>query len=228
MDDEQETYKMWRVRKTVMQLCHDRGYLVTQEELDQSLDQFKEQFGDKPSERRPARSDLVVLVAHNDDPTDQMFVFFPDEPKIGIKTIKTYCTRMQEENITRAIIVVQQGMTPSAKQSLVDMAPKYILEQFLESELLINITEHELVPEHVVMTTDEKQELLTRYKLKDNQLMRIQAGDPVARYFGLKRGTVRCLLRQCMDNINTDLFQVVKIIRSSETAGRYISYRLVV
>ena len=46
MDDEQETYKMWKVtscekvlwnesinlqvRKTVMQLCHDRGYLVTQ------------------------------------------------------------------------------------------------------------------------------------------------------------------------------------------------------
>ena len=28
MDDEQETYKMWKVRKTVMQLCHDRGYLV--------------------------------------------------------------------------------------------------------------------------------------------------------------------------------------------------------
>lgn len=27
-----------------------------------------------------------------------------------------YCQRMQEENITRAIIVVQMGMTPSAKQ----------------------------------------------------------------------------------------------------------------
>lgn len=114
------------------------------------------------SEKRPARVDLIVLVAHNDDPTDQMFVFFPDEPKIGIKTIKTYCQRMQDENIHRAIIVVQQGMTPSAKQSLVDMAPKYILEQFLESELLINITEHELVPEHVVMTPEEKQELLAR------------------------------------------------------------------
>lgn len=47
-------------------------------------------------------------------------------------------------------------------QSLVDMAPKYILEHFLESELLINITEHELVPEHIVLTPDEKQELLTR------------------------------------------------------------------
>lgn len=60
----------FQVRKTVMQLCHDRGYLVTQvigpsfkskvelslqDELDQTLEQFKEQFGDKPSERRPAR-----------------------------------------------------------------------------------------------------------------------------------------------------------------------------
>ena len=51
---------------------------------------------------------------------------------------------MQDENIQRAIIVVQQNMTPSAKQSLFDMAPKYILEQFLEQELLINITEHEV------------------------------------------------------------------------------------
>lgn len=39
-----------------------------------------------------------------------------EEPKVGIKTIKVYCQRMQEENITRALIVVQQGMTPSAKQ----------------------------------------------------------------------------------------------------------------
>jgi DNA-directed RNA polymerase I, II, and III subunit RPABC1 len=209
MDDEAETYKLWRIRKTVMQMCRDRGYLVTQYELDQTLDQFKEQFGDRPSERRPNRTDLSILVAHNDDPTDQMFVFFPEDAKVGIKTIKQYCQRMQEENISRAIIVVQQGMTPSAKQSLVDMAPKYILEMFLEAELMINITEHELVPEHVVMTPEEKKELLQRYKLKEHQLPRIQQSDPVARYFGLKRG------------------QVVRIIRPSETAGRYVTYRMV-
>ena len=97
---------------------------------------------------------------------------------------------MQQENISRAIIVVQTGMTPSAKQALVDMAPKYTLEQFREAELMINITEHELVPEHVVMNEEEKKELLTRYKLKEHQLPRIQQSDPVARYFGLKRGQV--------------------------------------
>uniref|UniRef100_A0A8C5K0Y5 DNA-directed RNA polymerases I, II, and III subunit RPABC1 n=1 Tax=Jaculus jaculus TaxID=51337 RepID=A0A8C5K0Y5_JACJA len=174
MDDEEQTYRLWKIRKTIMQLCHDRGYLVTQDELDQTLEEFKAQFGDKPSEGRPQRTDLTVLVTHNDDPTDQMFVFFPEEPKVGTKTIKVYCQRMQEENITR--------MTPSAKQ---------------------------LVPEHVVMTKEEVTELLARYKLRESQLPRIQAGDPVARYSGIKRG------------------QVVKIMRPSETAGRYITYRLV-
>lgn len=120
-----------------------------------------------------------------------------------------YCQRMQQENISRAIIVVQSGMTPSAKQALIDMAPKYSLEQFREAELMINITEHELVPQHVVMTPEGKKELLQRYKLKELQLPRIQQSDPVARYFGLRRG------------------QVVRIVRASETAGKYITYRLV-
>ncbi len=97
---------------------------------------------------------------------------------------------MQEEKISRAIIVVQTGMTPSAKQSLVDMAPKYTLETFREAELMINVIAHELVPEHVVMTPDEKKELLARYKLKEHQLPRIQQSDPIARYYGLKRGQV--------------------------------------
>lgn len=59
--------------------------MVTQDELDQTLEEFKAQFGDKPSEGRPRRTDLTVLVAHNDDPTDQMFVFFPgDYTKIDL------------------------------------------------------------------------------------------------------------------------------------------------
>ena len=37
-------------------------------------------------------------------------------PIILLANLFRYCNRMQEENITRAIIVVQMGMTPSAKQ----------------------------------------------------------------------------------------------------------------
>jgi len=73
------------------------------------------------------------------------------------------------------------------------MAPKFSLslEYFIESELMINITEHVLVPEHIVLTPGEKQEFLEKYKLKDEkQLARILRGDPVARYYGLQPGQV--------------------------------------
>lgn len=46
-----------------VQLSHDRGYLVTQDELDQTLEQFKAQFGDKPRSVIPKK--YVWLLANN-------------------------------------------------------------------------------------------------------------------------------------------------------------------
>ncbi|OUM61672.1 hypothetical protein PIROE2DRAFT_62357 [Piromyces sp. E2] len=115
---------------------------------------------------------------------------------------------MSSQEVLKGIIVYQKNLTPSAQKVITQMAPKYLIEIFSDSELLVNITRHSLVPKHVVLTNDEKKMLLERYKLKELQLPRIQPSDPVARYYGLRKG------------------QVVKILRSSETAGRYITYRL--
>ncbi|KAL3747457.1 hypothetical protein ACJRO7_016273 [Eucalyptus globulus] len=110
------------------------------------------------------REDLVISKAKRSDSSDQIYVFFPDEEKVGIKTMKTYTNRMKSENVFRALLVVQQNLTPFARTCISEISAKFHLEVFLESELLVNIKEHVLAPEHQVLTTEEKKTLLSSSK----------------------------------------------------------------
>jgi DNA-directed RNA polymerase I, II, and III subunit RPABC1 len=42
------------------------------------------------------------------------------------------------------------------------MAQQFTIEAFQESELLVNITQHVLVPRHEVLSPEDKKTLLTR------------------------------------------------------------------
>ena len=114
MNYEDEIEKLWRIRKTVLQMCNDRGYIVTSEELEQTLDQFKETYSDRLSNGEPNRSKLIVLVSHNDDASEEMYVFFPDEPKVGVKTVLEYITRLKQESVHHAIIIYSKAISPGA------------------------------------------------------------------------------------------------------------------
>ena len=120
-------------------------------------------------QRRPhpgAAAPPLPAAPPQDDPTEQIFVFFPEEAKVGVKTIKLLAERMRNEGVQRAVMVTQANMTPFAKQCLSEMAPKYYIELFQEAELLVNITKHTLVPQHCILTREEKQTLLDRYKVR--------------------------------------------------------------
>ena len=129
----------------------------------------------------------------------------------NIVSVDTEDGKVQEEKEFTIILVVEHGLSgpAAARLPLINAEKAGIhVEYFKDSELVIDITEHELVPEHKLLTEEQKQTLLKRYKLKEQQLPKIQITDPVARYLGLKRG------------------QVVKITRASETAGKYVTYRI--
>jgi DNA-directed RNA polymerase I, II, and III subunit RPABC1 len=154
------------------------------------------------------RNQLNFFTNSRFNATDQIFIFFSEEKSVGVKTMRKLLSILEEKSIQRGIIVFPGNMTPSARKVIVAMASQYRLEEFSESDLLVNITHHTLVPRHEVLTPEEKKILLQKYRLKETQLPRIQLADPVARYYGLRRG------------------QVVKITRPSETSGRYASYRI--
>ena len=149
------------------------------------------------------------------DPSPQtragnIIVTFTKEAPLGIKHTRAFAQLLDKENFTNGILISVGHCQPASLRVWDPLAARGVTaEHFQEQELLVNITKHDLVPKHVLLSDEEKKVLLDRYRLKETQLPRIQSGDPVARYLGLKKR------------------QVVKIIRKSETAGRYASYRWV-
>ncbi|KAG9454888.1 hypothetical protein H6P81_007792 [Aristolochia fimbriata] len=202
---DEKVNRLFRIRRTLMQMLSDRGYLVGDFEINRTKAQFLDHFG-----KHVNREDLVINKTKRSDSSDQIYVFWPEEPRVGVNAIRTYIARMKNECVFRAILVVQQNLTAIARKPTEEISEKYYLEVFQETELLVNIREHSLIPQHQLLTPEEKKTLLKIYTLKETQLPRIQTKDPIARYYGLMRG------------------QVVKIIRSNETAGKYVTYRLVV
>ena len=83
------------------------------------------------------------------------------------------------------------------------------IQLFYYKELIFNITKHERVPTHIVLTENEKAELLDMYKISENKLPQYSIADPVVKYYGVSHGNV------------------FKIIRNSKTAGTGITYRIV-
>jgi DNA-directed RNA polymerases I, II, and III subunit RPABC1 len=225
---DQYVARLHKVYKTVMAMLLARGYLVSDEETSISLEAFKQLCASdgtvskkkltllkrKPESSSAAAAAAAAAAASSSSPSsseqaDTLFVFFPDAAKPGVAQINSMFDEMKSERVPKAVIVVEKGLTSLAKTSLTVFAPDYVMEHFLEAELLVNITQHELVPQHTLLTADEKRLLLERHKLKETQLPRILVTDPVARFYGLRRG------------------DVVKIRRPSETAGEYITYRFV-
>lgn len=203
-------------------MCLDRGYELTDEECNISLPDFRSQYcsSDGAPERgrmaftaRPTadmlRKYTPLARPGQPDPEPQVgtiHVEFANDAGIGIKQLKQFAQLLNEKNYYTGMFVTQAAPTSSALKIIPSLLPT-IMEIFKEEDLLVNISRHELVPKHTLLSAEDKKRLLERYRLKETQLPRIRVDDPMARYLGLRRG------------------QVVKIIRRSETAGRYASYR---
>lgn len=222
-----EVTRLWRSWRTVHEMVQDRGYELAEEEVKISLDRFrleytnndgspnraKMQFSARPSESM-IKKYTPPPTPSNPDPAPECGTiwveFVPDKGSIGVGQMKKFVQHCAANSFRAGIMVTSAALSAQARK-VISVTQQYTqIECFLEEDLLVNITHHDLVPKHILLSREEKAALLKRYHLKETQLPRILQKDPIARYLGLKRG------------------MVVKIIRNSETAGRYASYRLCV
>lgn len=80
-----EIQRLWRIQKTMKEICNDRQYIVAQSELDMTIDDFRQAHLKSGQIDRPS---LDFIVQGRQDETDEMLVFFSDDDSVGIKPIK--------------------------------------------------------------------------------------------------------------------------------------------
>jgi len=83
-------------------------------------------------------------------------------------------------------------------------------------ESRFSVMSHQMVPTHILLGEKEEQEVLVKYKATKDCLPKIRRSDPCVQSLEVKAGEE---IRQG---------RVIKIIRKSETAGVYVTYRVVV
>jgi len=77
------------------------------------------------------------------------------------------------------------------------------------SETKFDVTTHSFVPKHIKLSEEEKEEVLEKFNISENQLPKIIKSDPAIQKFNPKAG------------------DVIKILRKSPTIGETVYYRLV-
>ncbi|TKV99198.1 hypothetical protein SEVIR_8G028650v4 [Setaria viridis] len=198
-----ESHRLFLARRTALEMLRDRGYSVPEAELARTLPEFRAWWAEKPELERLAFSTALAA----DQSSKVKVVFCPPEP-VKIAVIREIYSRVQEENLSRLILILQSKITSKSRESIKEIFP-FKVDTFQITELLVNITKHVLKPKHEVLTAEEKAKLLKEYNVVDSQLPRMLETDAVARYHGLGKGTV------------------VKVTYDSELTGNHVTYRCI-
>ena len=218
-----ELFKLFRVYKTLNKMMKDRGYTLSGKG---SIPSSYEDWEKDIRENNKMSGIFTKIVIENDEneqysqneendkkenkkKVNLFFHYIPND-KINKETIQHFVKEMQTTEASSGIIITSSTKLSEQAKKQIGNSKELTIEIFNLNELVVNITEHELVPNHTLLSKKDKKLLLERYKIKDSQLPKILVSDPIARYLGLKRG------------------DVVKITRKSETAGRYITYRIAI
>ena len=213
--------KYHRIFQTLNEMLKDRGYYVEDLIYQMSYGDFVERFV-HTSESDSITADIgnkfnisnLESTYNPELPGLPIRVFYEKGKALSWKGLQTKFKEFEEKaqmnkGSYRAILVLEESPTPAAKKSLKqDVIYGEKIEIFLEEDLLINVTKHELVPKHVKQTVAEKAAIMEKYRATEDKFPLIRKADPVARYLGLLQG------------------DMVSITRASESAGVYVGYRI--
>lgn len=189
-----DTHKHYNIYSIVHEMMADREYIPIKHKLTKNqwksrhigyLAQLEE--NDSAETLYSLLDDMIILFKKDEIVT--MVYFFPLETTLRQVDMNHIQNLMGENNADNLIIVSKTKPTPSCSQVLKLMDDTQQL--FREVELASNITKHQLVPEHIKITGDERKRVIDKFATvngieKLDVLPGIFSCDPVAKYYNFK------------------------------------------
>ncbi|KAL8103496.1 DNA-directed RNA polymerase V subunit 5C-like [Apium graveolens] len=201
-----ETQRLYLGRRTVLEMLKDRGYAVDDSDIHISLAQFRSRFGQVPSQDLLDR--LRFSVPRISTPSEKVLVVFGGTDEIRKQAMSTLLFQLSHDSSRPKILLILQGKMNSHARKLADES-SFQIETFPITDLLVNITKHQLLPKHEILSNEEQQSLLKKLEVQPSQMPRMLETDPIVKYYGLKKG------------------QILKVTYAGPSTGPFATYRCV-
>ncbi|KXN74393.1 RPB5 subunit of DNA-directed RNA polymerase [Conidiobolus coronatus NRRL 28638] len=188
----------------VLQMIKDRGYqLVTGVYENIELKDFTKMV---VVANCVERDRLNLLATDTND--NGVYIFFPNDSNIGISSLYKLFRKMSERGCKHGIFINNGKITSASMIAINQSAPKMKIELFDEEFFDLCVIHHELVPEHQILSTEEKDNFLKKHPLPYNNLPIILSCDPVARYYGIEKGQIVKIKRVSLLGGVTDYYRI--------------------
>jgi len=196
--------KLFRARKTILEMLIDRGYTIKDELITLTKDEFKKLFYSK-------NLDLLIESANKQTVYIKWLLNQKIKPNLIKDTIDVVRdSEFVEQKINGKVIIISKAKPNTNVIKILKEKDYRGTELFWLQAVIFNITKHILVPKHTLMSEVDVNILLEEHYLSNKYNLPIMLkSDPIARYFDLKTG------------------DVCRITRYSPTSGEYFSYRVV-
>ncbi|EPS63634.1 hypothetical protein M569_11151 [Genlisea aurea] len=209
-----ESHRYYLARKTLLEMLKDRGFAISPADIDITLQEFRIRHSESPSV-----DGLKITALHGDDPSIKVLVLFCGPGIVKVNQIRAIAGDVYNNGTISSLILVAQSKITSQALKAVNIL-KFKVEIFQITDLLVNITKHDLKPKHQILSAEEKADLLSKYSIEEKQaskskkaseafLPRMLQKDAIARYYGLEKG------------------QVVKVTYGGELTQLHVTYRCV-
>ena len=182
------------INYNLFSLLSDRNYILTQTDIS---------------------SDFVISASTaNGTPCHIRVIKY--QTKLSSPILKSLLKEIKENNpsIWRVIFIFKDKPSQQILKSFEEIESEYskdkqnvetnlgnqenfIIEYFEESELLYNPTKHIFVPNHRILSIEEKKDVLMKYRAKECDIPKILREDRIARYYGGRKGDMFEIIRKC-------------------------------